>query len=389
MPTDSLTATATSAIKSPVRALEAGASRILAIDALRGIALIVMALDHAAWFAGISLQAETYGGQPAMLDTPAHWISGLMTNIAAPTFWLLSGFSIALLVASRRKNGESEWAITKFLLIRAGVIILLDLTVCQFAWTGNGPYTHILLSIGLGLVVLSVARLLPVYLFAGLLFILLIGYQLYLPFAPVALMQTNDFWGALFFSYSTKTSPAVEYSLLGWPVLMGLGYVVGTQIHLPIMRRARFWVIVGAGLLLLWFGLRAIGKFGDLVPFTPGVEWYRFIILSKQPPTLTFFTFNLGIAMLLLALLHTRGDWLNRFPAQWLVVIGQVSLFFFVIHIVVYAAFSKLFGFIPLPIPGMVRAYSLWLVGLLVLFPLARAYRYLRKTHPQSVLRYL
>lgn len=387
MATDSLTAT--SVIKSSARALETGASRILAIDALRGIALIVMALDHAAWFAGVSLQAETYGGQPAILDTPAHWISGLITNIAAPTFWLLSGFSIALLVASRRKNGESEWAITKFLLIRAGVIILLDLTICQFAWTGNGPYTHILLSIGLGLIVLSVARLLPVSLFAGLMFILLLGYQLYLPFAPVALTQSNDFWGALFFSYSTKTNPAVEYSLLGWPVLMGLGYVFGTQIHLPILRRARFWVMVGASLLVLWLVLRAMGKFGDLVPFTPGVEWYRFFILSKQPPTLTFFAFNLGIAMLILALLYARGDWLIRFPAQWLVVIGQVSLFFFVTHIIVYAALSKIFGIIPSPIPGMIRAYSLWLAGLTVLFPLARAYRYLRKSYPQSVLRYL
>lgn len=387
MTTDSLTAT--SVIKSSARALETGVSRILAIDALRGIALIVMALDHAAWFAGVSLQAETYGGQPAILDTPAHWISGLMTNLAAPTFWLLSGFSIALLVASRRKNGESEWAITRFLLIRAGVIILLDLTICQFAWTGNGPYTHILLSIGLGLVVLSVARLLPVYFFAALMFILLIGYQLYLPFAPVALAQSNDFWGALFFSYSTKTSPAVEYSLLGWPVLMGLGYVFGTQIHLPMMRRARFWVMMGASLLVLWFVLRTMGKFGDLVPFTPGVEWHRFFILSKQPPTLTFFAFNLGIAMLILALLYARGDWLIRFPAQWLVVIGQVSLFFFVSHIVVYAVLSKIFTIIPLPMPGMIRAYSLWILGLIGLFPLARAYRYLRKSHPQSVLRYL
>lgn len=386
MTSERMAVATTSAVQASVRVREASASRILAIDALRGIALIVMALDHAAWFTGVSLQAETYGGQPAVLETPAHWLSGLMTNLAAPTFWLLSGFSVALLAMSRRKSGESEWAITRFLLIRASIIILLDLTICQFAWTGKGPYTHILLSIGIGLAVLSIMRLLPVYAVAGLMLMLLLDYQLYLPFAPVTLAQTNDFWGVLLFSFSTKTSPALEYALLGWPVLMGWGYVLGTQITSPVLRRGQFWAVVGVGLLVLWFGLRAWGQFGDLVPFTPEVEWYRFVIMSKQPPTLTFFAFNLGLAMLVLAFLYTYHHRLSQFPGHWLVIIGQVSLFFFVAHIVVYALLSKAWSIFFAMLPGIVRAYSLWFCGLLVLFPLARVYRRVRQVH--RVLRY-
>jgi uncharacterized membrane protein len=75
--------------------------RVLPIDALRGVAMIAMALDHVASFLRIGLQAETYGGLPAVLQSWPHWLAGLFTNVAAPTFWLLSGVSVVLLETSR------------------------------------------------------------------------------------------------------------------------------------------------------------------------------------------------------------------------------------------------------------------------------------------------
>jgi uncharacterized membrane protein len=87
-------------------------SRILAIDAMRAIALAAMALDHAAASVGVSLQAETYGGQAAILASWPYWVTGLFTNLAAPTFWLLSGASIALFAAGDAAR-VSEWGITR------------------------------------------------------------------------------------------------------------------------------------------------------------------------------------------------------------------------------------------------------------------------------------
>ena len=123
--------------------------RVLPIDALRGVAMIAMALDHVASFLRVGLQAETYGGMPAVLESWSHWLAGLFTNVAAPTFWLLSGISVVLLETSRKKKGATDWEISKFLLIRAGLILILDMTICQIFWAGKGPYTHVLLSIGL------------------------------------------------------------------------------------------------------------------------------------------------------------------------------------------------------------------------------------------------
>jgi hypothetical protein len=61
-------------------------SRITVIDALHGMALALMVLPHAAFFIGVGMQAESYGGQRVYLQSPPYWISGLLTTLASPIF---------------------------------------------------------------------------------------------------------------------------------------------------------------------------------------------------------------------------------------------------------------------------------------------------------------
>jgi uncharacterized membrane protein len=307
-------------------------NRILAIDAMRAIALFAMALDHAAASVWVSLQAESYGGQVAVLQSWPYWVSGLFTNLAAPTFWLLSGVSIALFAASRRRRGISEWDITRHLLIRAGVIIVLDLTICELAWAGNGPYLHVLTSIGIGLAVVTLARLLPNIMIAILFGGTLLLYQVFLPTFGIALSQTDNFLAALLLTYSTEIWPAVEFSTAGWATLMGLGYLLGQLVLEQKLSTPKPWLIGGAALLVLWFLLRIFGGFGDLTPFQQGQAWYYFVIMSKTPPALSYFSFNLGIASLMMGGLMYYSNWLTRKPFTWLVTTGQVALFFFVLQ---------------------------------------------------------
>lgn len=363
--------------------------RILAIDALRGVAILTMSLRHIAYFLGKPLQAETYGGQPAALLSWPHWVSGLIANITAPTFFLLVGTSLALLISGRRRAGVSEWEITRYLLIRAGVLVLLDLTICDVAWAGFNPYTHVLLSIAIAMVIFSVARFLPVPVFATLTLTLLLTYQALLPRIALPLSQTEDFWQALLWSYSTKTWPAVEFSIMGWFPLPAMGFILGQWMSLPALRRARTWVAIGTALLGVWLVLRWSGGFGDLTPYTPNQPWYFFFIMSKTPPSLTFLTFNLGLSALTLAALFACETWLQHRPLKWLVTCGQASLFFFVAHIVVYGAIARLVAPLQLPLPAILITYTTWLGGLVVLVPIAGAYNRLRRRHPQSILRYL
>ncbi len=363
--------------------------RILAIDALRGVAILAMSLRHIAYFLGKPLQAETYGGQPAVLLSWPHWVSGLIANITAPTFFLLIGTSLALLIAGRRRAGVSEWEITRYLLIRAGVLVLLDMTICDMAWAGFNPYTHVLLSIAIAMVILSVARFLPVSLFATLTLALVIIYQALLPQVALPLSQTENFWSALVWSYSTKTWPATEFSILGWFPLPAIGFILGQWMSLPALRRARTWAVIGVALLGIWLVLRWAGGFGDLTPYTRDMPWYFFFIMSKTPPSLTFLTFNLALSALTLAGLYACESWLEHRPLKWLVTCGQASLFFFVAHIVVYGAIARLAASLQLPLPAILITYTTWLGGLALLVPLAGAYARLRRRHPQSILRYL
>lgn len=363
--------------------------RILAIDALRGVAILAMSLRHIAYFLGRPLQAETYGGQPAVLLSWPHWVSGLIANVTAPTFFLLIGTSLALLIAGRRRTGVSEWEITRYLLIRAGVLVLLDLTICDIAWAGFNPYTHVLLSIAIAMVIFSVVRFLPIPVFATLTLALLLTYQVLLPQRALPLSQTENFWQALLWSYSTKTWPAVEFSILGWFPLPAMGFILGQWMSLPALRRARTWVAIGAALLGIWLVLRWAGGFGNLTPYTPDAPWYFFFIMSKTPPSLTFLTFNLALSALTLAGLYACEGWLEHRPLKWLVTCGQASLFFFVAHIVVYGAIARLVAPLRLPLPAILITYTAWFIGLIVLVPLAGAYNRLRRRHPQSILRYL
>lgn len=367
-------------------------TRIVAIDALRGVALIVMALSHASFFVGAGLQAESYGGQMVFLQSAPYWLSALITHLASPIFWLLSGVSLALFEAGQRRKQASEWSITRFMLVRAGVVLALDLTICSWFWIGREVYVHVLTTMALSMVILSVARLLPERVLFGLTLAIMLVYQGVIgAMAPqLAAGEPQSLLQALWLTYSYETTPAIGFPILGWGVLMWLGFLLGRRQGRPRFQRPQTWIAVSAGLLALWLVLRLAGGYGDLGHFGQvGSSWVHFLVMSKAPPSLTYLAFNLGLAALLLAAFYARPAWLERFPFQGLVIVGQVSLFFYVAHIVVYNLVARVMLPLDLPGPRIIWGYTAWLAGLVVLLTLSWAYRKLRRRYPQSILRYL
>ena len=369
----------------------ASQSRILAIDALRGTALILMALTHAAFFIGVGMQAESYGGQPVYLQSLPYWFTGLLTTLASPIFFFLAGVSLALYEAGQRRKQASEWAITRFMLARAGAVLALDVTVCNWLWMGTMPYVHVLTTMALGMALLCVLRYLPTWLTAAIALATLLIYQgALMALAPELAADAPQSLGkALLLTYSYDTQPAVGFPLLGWGPVIWLGFVLGREIGRPALRRPRTWAAAGTGLLLLWLALRLIGGYGDIGPFNSDLGLAHFLVMSKAPPSLSYLAFKLGIAALLLAGLYARPQLLEG-PLRVLVTVGQTSLFFYVAHIVVYHVLAQAFLALDPPhLPGIVYGYAVWLVGLAVLLWLAPRYRALRKSHPNTPLRYL
>lgn len=365
--------------------------RVLVVDSLRGLALLAMALDHAAFFVGTSLQAESYGGAAVALQSWPYWLAGLATNIAAPLFWLLSGVSLALYEAGRRRRGEADGPISHFILVRAGALLALDLTVCALAWRGAYPYVHVLTSMALAMIVLAGLRRLPT---AAMLLVglgSLFGYQSWLLAIGPTMPEMSNLFEAVLLGYSYSTRPAIGFALLGWGPLMWLGFCIGRVISKPWQRPGPgMLLLIGLALIGAALCLRLVGGYGDFGPFGQiGASPAHWLIMSKAPASLSFLAFNLGLASLLAAGMSLRPDWLTDGPLSWLVGIGQASLAFYVAHLWVYNLIAAVIVPLELPLNALLRGCLAFALGLPLLLPFCGAYRQMRQRNRDSVLRYL
>lgn len=364
----------------------ASSGRFEALDTLRGIAIAAMSLQHAAFFLRAPFQAETYGGQAANLMSWPYWVSGLAVDLNAPTFWLLIGLSVPLMVGKYRRLGWSQTAVSLQMLKRAGVLAALDLTICDWAWRMADPpvqYTHVLLSLAIALALLSVVRLMPRKALAALTTGAVVTYQFFLGQHVSTWSEADGFWTALLVGYRTMPAPAFEFALCGWFPLVCVGFLLGTGLSTERFRRAGSWLVVGGTLLTGWLVLRWLGGFGDLTPYRQGQEWYYFLIMNKTPITLTYVLFYWGISSLLMAgLIHLNG-WTHRPPFVWFSELGRASLFVFVGHIAVYSLLSIPARTIVWPVPRVLVAYGAFSIGMALLIPAAAWYSRWRRLHPE------
>ena len=94
-------------------------ARLVPLDALRGLIIVAMALDHANAFIAHAHPPPEMWSAPtvAPLDTLA-FLTRFVTHFAAPGFFFLMGAGMVLLAESRRGLGWSEWAIVRHLVLR-------------------------------------------------------------------------------------------------------------------------------------------------------------------------------------------------------------------------------------------------------------------------------
>jgi uncharacterized membrane protein len=389
-------------------------SRIESIDLLRGIVMIIMALDHTRDY--FNRSAYLFDPTDLQHTTAALFLTRWITHFCAPVFMLLSGISAWLY---GRKNGRA--AVSFFLLTRGIWLIVVELFIVTLGWTFNLHYGIFILQViwafGISMIVLSGL----VYAGRGVLLaiaLLLIGAHDLLDGIHVG---GNGLAAVLFAFLHTQQGFSfgpvnffVGYPILPWIGLITLGYWLGELYdpnYDPALRR-RSLRRLGWGAILLFIVIRAFDGYGDPSHWSVQHNFVytilSYINVSKYPPSLLYILLTIGPALLFLSAAERPLNAITR-P---LAVIGRVPMFYYLIHIyflhALAVAAAAVSGF---PAAAMVNltnwvtanpqlkgygfglgvVYAVWIGTVIVLYPLCRWFDQYKRSHAaqQKWLSYL
>lgn len=366
--------------------------RFLAVDALRGLVIVVMALDHANHFVAQKHSSGEYWGGPfPVYSTALPFLTRFVTHLAAPGFFFLMGVGMALYKAKRSRDGQSRYQIVSHFWVRGGLLIALQFLLINRAWQmspgGWGPNTYIgvLFALGGAMIISSLLlwfRPSHLLLIAALLFL---GLELIHP-DPAAWRQLSFTDLQLIFLHPGGDLRLwSNYPILPWLELTVFGLAFGQHLSNQPGRTFRRGLSLGVGTLLLFVFIRALDGFGNVRPMA-GRTWIDFLNVVKYPPSWAFTLLTMGVNLVLLWFFSRIAE-KQKSLLQPLAVYGRAPLFFYVAHLFLYAALGALFAPSGTSIPAML---PFWLLGLLILFPLCITYAWLKQTRPAGrVLRYL
>ena len=385
--------------------------RIESIDAARGVAMILMALDHVRDFFGAA------GVNPTNMATTTAplFFTRWITHFCAPTFFLLMGTGAYL---SFRSRGEAGLA--RFLVTRGIWLIVLDTVITRcLGWQFNFDFRLnlliILWALGWSMIVLALFVRWPPAVAAVFGLILIVGHNLLDGVSPLTFGRAAPIWLILHQPGLLLAGPKyfiiVAYPLIPWVGVTAVGYALGQVFEWDATARRRFLLRLGASLTIGFLALRWLNVYGDPRPW--GVQRSTlFTVLSylnttKYPPSLLFLLMTLGPALLFLRAVDAgTPNWLK--PA---VVFGTVPLFYFVvhaplIHLLALVACWYRYGSVhwvfessrpdqypfaqppgwPAPLPVI---YAIWILVVVSLWPICRWYAALKARRRDWWLSYL
>ena len=346
--------------------------------------MAIMALDHTRDF------FTSTDFNPRDVTQPALFLTRWVTHICAPTFILLAGLSAFLY--GRGKDTED---LSRFLLIRGLWLILIDFTLIKFGWRFEFDLFRmtggIIFAIGISMTALAALVWLPRWVIAVVTTVMLVGHNL------VDGIRADELGGAAW-AWHLLHEPGliylgdgaqfyVLYPLIPWICVMAAGYLLGPVMQLEAQARQRFLFRLGAAITLGFVILRATNLYGDPTPWVTQDAWLAtvlsFLNCEKYPPSLLYLMMTLGPALILLAAFeHAHGTF-----TRILAVFGQVPFFYYVVHIYVIHLLAVATAFAitgdltraPEISLGLGGAYLVWLLVLVLLYPMCKWFAELKE----------
>jgi uncharacterized membrane protein len=365
--------------------------RLPALDALRGLIMVLMAMDHASLLLARVHPFEMWN-QPLPDYGSASWFfTRWLTHLCAPGFFLLMGAGMALLEASRRERGWSAAQVRRFFLLRGAVLVAISYAfeVAPMAVVSlSGKEAMPMSPVVLGVLVTLGLSMMAAALMMGL------AARWWIAIGAAAVLAPNVLLPWLGMERAQHTLALVlltpgqsglvtsGYPLLPWFGICALGVGLGHLLRHGAERTLRAALPAGLALVALFVLVRAGGGFGNL-RLAEGSGWMAWLTVVKYPPSLAFVSLMIGLDLVLLSLLHRFGDRLDG-PRRVLMVYGQAPLLFYVMHMHLFgavgmAAFSK-------QAAPQWLLYPLWLAGCALLYYPCLKFREFKRKQPESSL---
>ena len=386
-------------------------TRIESIDILRGLVMVIMALDHTRDYFHIAANID----DPLNLatTTPLLFFTRWITHFCAPVFVFLSGTSIYLQSLRKTKNELSA-----FLIKRGLWLIVAEFVIIAFGWTFNPFYNiipfQVIWTIGISMVILGVIVRLP---FKGVLFIgllIVLGHNLLdIPeaapgFNPGFLWNILHHGHFVTYEFAPKHYALIVYPFLPWTGLMLLGYCVGIFFSSTYSMDQRRNVLTRLGLVLILFFIvvRFINIYGDPIAWTVQKNGLytlmSFLSVQKYPPSLMYMCITIGPALLLLSFTEKIK---NGFTNS-MVVFGRTAFFYYILHLYLIHLLAAILFFakgkhtvqfaidsmqqmpfmfvIPGEGIGLGLVYVIWIIVIVALYPLCKWYDQYKIRHKEK-----
>jgi uncharacterized membrane protein len=373
--------------------------RIESIDLLKGLAMIVMALDHVRdYFHYDSFMFDP--SDPLQSNLPI-FFTRFITHFCAPAFAFLAGTS-AFMVGKRKSKKE----LSVFLFKRGLWLVFIEMTIVNFAWFFDiyfrSPGLLVIWSLGISMIVLGVLVHFSKYFILAFSVVLIFGHNMLDNFH----IDGSMFWSIIhernIFKMSDDVNFYIEYPLIPWIAVMSLGYFFGTYYEPSFdpNKRKKSFNIIGIAAISLFIILRSFNIYGESVPFDENGMFSQtlmsFLQLTKYPPSLLYLLVTLGAAFLFLANTeNVRGKVVNFFCT-----FGRVPFFYYIIHLylihivaMIFAQFSG-FGWQAMILPewfipqgfgfALWVVYAVWIGVVLLMYPICKRFDTYKQAHKEK-----
>ena len=375
-------------------------ARVESIDLLRGIVMILMALDHVRDY--FHWAAYQYDATDLTRTTVPIFLTRWITHFCAPIFMLLAGVS-AHLYGLKKGRAALSW----FLFTRGLWLVFAELFIVTLEWTFNPFYSFLILQViwafGISMIVMAALVRLPLWSIVALGVVLVAGHNtldgIHVPGDQPSAVLWSFLHDQRFFARF-----AMGYPILPWLGIMALGYGLGAWYRpgYDPVRRRRQLRYTGLAALVLFLAIRGINVYGDPHPWSvqsrAAMTVCSFLNVTKYPPSLLYILLTLGPALLFLSWAEKPVGALG----QKILVFGRVPMFYYLVHIFVVHGLAVLgamlcgypagdmvmihtwvtanksltgYGF------NLVTVYLIWIGVVIALYPLCAWYDRYKRSH--------